>query len=52
MLGKYLSAFGEYTESIKEYLENMAIWGYCICGTQNRPRMHGKYLIAFREYAE
>jgi hypothetical protein len=28
MRGKYLSVFGEYTESIEAYMENMAIWDY------------------------
>jgi hypothetical protein len=30
MLGKYLSTFREYAESIKAYLENMAIRGYLL----------------------
>jgi hypothetical protein len=28
MRGKYLSAFGDYAESVLAYMENMAIWGY------------------------
>ncbi len=28
MRGKYLSAFGDYAESILANMENMAIWGY------------------------
>jgi hypothetical protein len=36
MRGKYLSVFGDYTESIYAYMEKMANWGYLRC-TKSSP---------------
>ncbi len=61
MRGKYLSAFGDYAESIYAYMENMAIWGY-LRYTKSSPnarkvfkriwRMRGKNLCVHGEDAK
>jgi hypothetical protein len=38
MRGKYLSVFGDYAESIYEYMEKMTNWGY-LRYTKSSPNM-------------
>ena len=50
MRGKYLSAYGEFAESIYAYMETLSNQGYL--RYKHRLRMRGKYLKVFGECAE